>query len=158
MKITFTEKSVKAINKWARKHGFNTEFVFVKSGSLEFDPNENEILVPRKYDSTFDCQFMKFLRGLGLTCDFDAVTLSLLHELGHAQTLDLFTTKEWKWCAAQKAVWAGVHEGPDDDYLFGYWNIEDELAANNWVVLYTKSFSKKVKELEDIVEQYVKFG
>lgn len=158
MKITFTKKSVKAINKWARKHGFNTEFIFIKKGDLEFDPNENEILVPRKYVSDFDGSFMKFLRGLGLTSDFDTVTLSLLHELGHAQTLDLFTAKEWRWCAAQKAVWAGLHSEADEEYLFGYWNIEDELAANNWAILYTKSFPKKVKELEEIIEQYVKFG
>lgn len=158
MKITFSEKSVKAINKWAKKYGFNTEYIFVKSGALEFDPNENEITVPRAYDSDYDSSFMKFLRGIGLTADFDAVTLSILHELGHAQTLDLFTTREWKWCAAQKAILAGISDGPDEDYLFGYWNIEDELAANNWLVLYTKSFPKKVQELENIIETTVKFG
>lgn len=158
MKITFNEKSIEAINKWARKHGFNTEYIFVKSGDLEFDPNENEVTVPRAYDSNYDSSFMKFLRGIGLTSDFDAVTLSILHELGHAQTMDLFTTKEWKWCAAQKIILAGISDGPDEDYLFTYWNIEDELAANNWLVLYTKSFPKKVQELENIIEATVKFG
>ena len=158
MKITFTEKSIKAINKWAKKYGFNTEYIFVKSGALEFDPNENEVTVPRAYDSDYDSSFMKFLRGIGLTADFDAVTLSILHELGHAQTLDLFTAKEWKWCAAQTAILAGISGGPDEEYLFTYWSIEDELAANNWLVLYTKSFPKKVQELENIIETTVKFG
>ncbi len=158
MKITFSEKSVKAINKWAEKYGFNTEYIFVKSGALEFDPNENEIIVPRAYDSDYDSAFMKFLRSIGLTSDFDAVTLSILHELGHAQTMDLFTAREWKWCAAQKAILAGISDGPDEDYLFSYWNIEDELAANNWLVLYTKSFPNKVQELETIIETTVKFG
>lgn len=158
MKITFTKKSIKAINKWAKKCGFNTEYIFIKSGDLEFDPNENEIIVPRAYDSNYDSAFMKFLRGIGLTSDFDAVTLSILHELGHAQTVDLFTSKEWKWCAAQKAILAGLNDGPSEEYLFGYWNIEDELAANNWLVLYTKSFPKKVQALEDIIESTVKFG
>lgn len=158
MKITFSEKSVKAINEWAKKYGFNTEYIFVKSGALEFDPNENEITVPRAYDSDYDSAFMKFLRSIGLTADFDAVTLSILHELGHAQTLDLFTAKEWKWCAVQKAVLAGISGGPDEEYLFTYWGIEDELAANNWLVLYTKSFPEKVRELENIIETTVKFG
>ena len=158
MKITFSEKSVKAINKWAEKYGFNTEYIFVKSGALEFDPNENEVTVPRAYDSDYDSAFIKFLRSIGLTADFDAVTLSILHELGHAQTLDLFTAKEWKWCAVQKAVLAGISGGPDEEYLFTYWSIEDELAANNWLVLYTKSFPEKVRELENIIETTVKFG
>lgn len=158
MKITFSEKSIKAINEWAKKYGFNTEYIFVKSGALEFDPNENEITVPRAYDSDYDSAFMKFLRSIGLTADFDAVTLSILHELGHAQTLDLFTAKEWKWCAVQKAVLAGISGGPDEEYLFTYWGIEDELAANNWLVLYTKSFPEKVRELENIIETTVKFG
>lgn len=158
MKITFSEKSVKAINKWAEKYGFNTEYIFVKSGALEFDPNENEVTVPRAYDSDYDSAFMKFLRSIGLTSDFDAVTLSILHELGHAQTMDLFTARKLTWCAAQKAILAGISDGPDEDYLFNYWNIEDELAANNWLVLYTKSFPNKVQELENIIETTVKFG
>ena len=158
MKIRFTKKSVKAINKWLKKYGFDTECELVNKGDLEFDPNENIILIPRAYDSDYDSEFMKFLRKLGLTADFDPVTLSILHELGHAQTFRLFTNKEWVWCAAQKAVWAGIHEGADEEYLFGYWNFEDELAANNWLVLYTKSFSKKVQKLEDIIAENVKFG
>lgn len=158
MKIRFTKKSVKAINKWLKRYGFNTVCELVNKGGLEFDPNENVILIPRAYDSDYDSEFMKFLRSIGLTADFDPVTLSLLHELGHAQTLDLFTTREWKWCAAQKAVWAGLHSTTDEDYLFGYWNIEDELAANNWLILYTKSFPKKVQKLEDIIAENVKFG
>lgn len=157
MKITFTKKSVKAINKWLAKNGFDTECVYVKKGDLEFDPNDNIIIIPRDYVSDFDSPFMKFLRDLGLTADFDPVTLSILHELGHAQTFRLFSTKEWKWCAAQKAVLAGLAEGPTEDYLFGYWNVEDELAANNWAILYTKSFAKKVAKLEEIIEEFVKF-
>ena len=158
MKITFTKKSIKAINKWARKHGFNTEYILINKGDLEFDPNENEITVPKAYDSDYDSEFMKFLRNNGLTCNLDAVTISILHELGHAQTVDLFTAREWKWCNAQKKIWAGIHDGPSEEYFFGYWNIEDELAANNWLILYTKSFPKKVQELEDIIETNVKFG
>ena len=158
MKIKFTKKSVKEINKWLRKHHFYAECVFIKKGDLEFDPNEREILVPANYVSDYDSVFMKFFRGIGLTCNLDTVTLSILHELGHAQTVSLFSPSEWRYCAAQKAIWAGLHSEADEEYLLGYWNIEDELAANNWVVLYTKSFPKKVQELENIIEKYVKFG
>lgn len=158
MKIRFTKKSVEAINKWLSKYGFNTECVLKNGGALQFDPNENEILIPRAYDSDYDSEFMKFLRNLGLTSNIDAVTLSILHELGHAQTMDYFTRSEWEWCSVQKAVWAGTHSEPDEEYLFGYWNFEDELAANNWLVLYTKSFEKKVQKLEEIIETKVKFG
>lgn len=158
MRIRFTKKSIKAINKWLKRHNIYAECKLVNKGDLEFDPNNYTILIPREYDDSFDSPFMKFLRGLGLTSDFDTVTLSILHEIGHAQTTYLFSEKEWRWCAAQKAIWAGLHEGPDEEYLFGYWNFEDELAANNWLVLYTKSFPKKVQKLEDIIAENVKFG
>lgn len=162
MKFKFTKKSINAINKWLAKYGFDTECVLVRGdGDLEYNSDENEIYIPRVYDfdtEGYDSWFMKFLRGIGLTADFDAVTLSILHELGHAQTTDLFGTKEWNWCAAQKVIWAGIHDGPSEEYMFGYWNFEDELAANNWLILYTKSFPQKVQNLEDILEQTVKFG
>lgn len=158
MKIKFTKKSVKAINSWLARYGFNTVCILRNGGTLQFDPNENEILIPRAYNSDYDSEFVKFLRNLGLTSNIDAVTLSILHELGHAQTMDYFTRKEWEWCSVQKAVWAGIHSEADEEYLFGYWNFEDELAANNWLVLYTKSFEKKVQKLEEIIEMNVKFG
>lgn len=158
MKITFTKKSVKALNKWLKKNGFATECVYAKNGELEYDPDEDLITIPRRYVSEPDTYFIKCFRALGFTADFDTVTLSILHELGHAQTFHLFTAKEWCACHAKKSILALEADPDDENYYFAYWNVPDELAANNWAVLYTKSFPKKVERLENIIEEFVKFG
>lgn len=149
MEIRFNKKSVKAINKWLRKCGFEAECVLVKKGDLEFDPNDNLILVPKTYNDEPDASFMKCLRRLGLTSDYDAVTLSILHELGHSETYPLFTDKEWIRCSLDKFA---VND------CFEYWNIKDELAANRWAVMYADSCTNKVEKLEKIIEENVKFG
>lgn len=149
MKIKFTKKAVKAINKWLNKCGFDVECELVKGGDLEFDPNDNLILIPKTYDDEPDAMFMKFLRHLGLVSDYDAVTLSILHELGHAETAHLFTRKEWEGCALAKFT-ATNH--------FEYWEVKDELAANRWAIMFADSCTNKVEKLETIIEENVKFG
>lgn len=149
MEIRFNKKSVKAINKWLKKCGFGAKCKLVKSGDLEFDPNDNLILVPKTYDDEPDAAFMKCLRRLGLASDYDAVTLSILHELGHAETFPFFTDNEWIRCSLDKFT---VND------CFEYWNIKDELAANRWAVMYADSCTKKVEKLETIIEENVKFG
>ena len=153
MKITFTKKSVKAINKWLKKCGFETRCVIEKGGEMQFDPNDNLIILPKDYDDEPDTLFMKCLRDLGLTSDFDTVTLSILHELGHSQTAPLFTRKEWIACSLQKMFIPGGEEG-----YFEYWKVKDELMANKWAVTYADFFGKKVQKLENIIGDYVKFG
>ena len=153
MKITFSEKSVKAINKWLKNCGFEARCVIEKGGEMQFDPNDNIIILPKDYDDEPDTLFMKCLRDLGLTSDFDTVTFSILHELGHSQTAPLLTRKEWIACSLQKMFIPGGEEG-----YFEYWKVKDELMANKWAVTYADFFEKKVQELENIIETTVKFG
>ena len=158
MKITFTKKSVKALNKWLKRNGFNTTCTFIKGDELAYDADDDLILIPKHYNSEPDSLFVKFLRRLGLVSDFDAVTLSILHELGHAQTFPLFTLKEWNGFNDIKLQLAIVGDPETDEFYTDYWEIPDELAANNWAVMYANCFDKKVQKLENIIEENVKFG
>ena len=153
MDITFTKKSVKEINKWLKKCGFPTRCVLEKGQDMQYDPNDDLIILPKEYASWPDSLFMKCLRGLGLTSDFDTVTLSILHELGHAQTYHLFTAKEWAACNVEKFFIEGGEDG-----CFEYWAVRDELLANKWAITYADCFGKKVQRLEDIISDNVKFG
>ena len=158
MEITFNKKTVKAINKWLRRNGFGAECVFVKGNELAYDPNDDIILVPKHYDDEPDGLFMRCLRNLGLTGDFDSTTLSILHELGHSQTCPILSAKEWRNCAEQKLMLAITTDVTSDESRFKYWEIADEYAANNWAVMFVKCFPKKVEKLEKIIEENVKFG
>jgi len=158
MEITFTRKSIKEINKWLEKNGFSTECELNSKYALCYSPSEDIIYVPKHYEDCADSLFMKTLRKLGLTSDFEAVTLSFLHELGHAQTLHLLTNKESKDCDTLKGVYELVIDGDCDDYYLMYWTVTDEEMANRWAAMYADLFGKKVQKLEDIIEQNVKFG
>ena len=157
MEFSFNKKSVKAIQEWLDNNGFcvNCE---IDNKILAYAPDSNTILLPRRYDDMPDTLFMRWLRGLGLTADFDTVTLSVLHELGHAQTLGMFTNRESENCDIQKAILAMTIDEDSDDFQFEYWKVKDEAAANTWAVMYTNLFPQKVQNLEDIIEQYVKIG
>ena len=159
MDITFTKKSVKKIGKWLKNNGFN-----VKCSRIEDDDSpafiisledEMYILLPKHYDEEPDEMFMKCLRDLGMKSDFDATTLSILHELGHAQTYPLFTEKEWESFNEEKDV---INERDGEEAFFDYWNVKNELAANRWLVMFADCCPQKVQELENIIEKYVKFG
>jgi len=158
MEITFNKKTVKAINKWLRRNGFGAECVFVKGDELAYDPNDDTILIAKHYNDEPDTLFMKCLRDLGLTGDFDATTLSILHELGHSQTSPMLSRKEWEKCAWEKFVLSATTDPTSDESRFKYWEIADEYAANNWAVMFVRCFPKKVEKLEKIIEENVKFG
>lgn len=158
MEITYTKKLVKEVNKWLKKNGFTTRCVFDKETDLSYSPDEDLIYVPESYNGEPDSLFMRCLRNFGLTSDFDTITLSFLHELGHAQTLHLLTTKESKNCDVLKATYAIAIDEDDDDFYLKYWEVTDEVMANKWAVMYADCFEKKVQKLEEIIGENVKFG
>jgi len=162
MKAKFTKKSIKKINKWLKKNGFAVKCARVDKDEddsnltfiIDFD-DTMYILTPRWYDEEPDGMFMRCLRELGLKSDFDSLTLSILHELGHAQTYHLFTSKEWEACDKEKE---DIEEQDGEEAFFKYWEVKNELAANKWLVLFADCFPNKVQKLENIIGETVKFG
>ena len=162
MKVKFTKKSIQKINKWLQKNDFAVKCARIDEEEddnnltfiIDFDDNMY-ILTPRWYDEEPDGLFMRCLRDLGLNSDFDSLTLSILHELGHAQTCHLFTKKEWEACDKEKE---DINEQTGEETFFNYWKVKNEKAANMWLVMFAECFPKKVQELEDIIGETVKFG
>ena len=158
MEIKFSKKIIKPLNKWLAQNGFNTECVFEKDGVFQYDPNDNIIIIPGTHIDEPDSLFMKCLRGLGLISDFDTITLSFLHELGHAQTLDLFTDKESAKCDDIKREYQFTIDEDSDDFYLEYWKVKDELLANKWAITYADCFTNKAQKVEDIFGKYLKIG
>lgn len=148
----FTKSTTKAIRKWLKDNGFN---VSCRLGNeMVFDPNIDSIIVSKEYDTSADGYFMEFLREYGLTNDFDAITLSILHELGHAETEHLFSEEEWNNDMVIKAEFANQEVIDEREYNYKYWKTNVEFSANLWVIMYVKAFPEKVNQLEDIIEEF----
>lgn len=149
--MRFTKDTTKAIRKWLKKNGFNTTCVF--GSEFEYDPTTNKIEMPKVYDNEFDTDFIHCLRELGLKYDFDCITLSILHELGHHETEKYFSEDEWDMCALEKmALEMSEDISSQSEFLKYYWNVANEKSANVWLVNYVNLFSDKVQELENIFD------
>lgn len=151
MNIRFTAKVVRSINKWLKKYGFATTCDMDKDEAMSYYSDEDMIILPEEYDDEPDRLFKKCLRGLGLKSKFDTTTLSILHELGHAQTLPLLSDEESDICDGIKAEYAVTIDEDSDDYHLEYWKVKDEFMANTWAVMYANLFPEKVQELENIL-------
>ena len=159
MDFKISPKIIKPLNRWLRRYGFEAECVYKKNGVFQYDPNSDVITIPGNYNGDdYDSLFMRFLRSHGLTPDFDAITLSLLHELGHSQTQNLMTDEESEECDVIKSIYAITIDEDSDDFQFKYWEVKDEFMANTWAIMYANCFLNKVQNLENIFEKYVKFG
>ena len=158
MEIKISRGIIEPLNKWLVHHGFEVECKYSKNGAFQYDPNCDIIIIPGTYDDDPDSLFMKCLRGLGLTSNFDTLTYSFLHELGHSQTTNLFTTKESQECDAIKDFFSIAIDEDDDDFYLKYWEVRDEKLANKWAVTYADTFPYKAQKIEEIIEKYVKFG
>ncbi len=151
MEIRFTQKTVRAINRWLKKYGFSTTCDMDKDEVMSYCSEGDMIILPEEYDDEPDRLFRKCLRGLGMKTNFDMTTLSILHELGHAQTLPLMTEEESDICDGIKREYAATINEDSDDFQFEYWKVKDELMANKWAVMYADLFPEKVQALEDIL-------
>lgn len=160
MEFTLTQKFVKDVNKWLKANGFSTRCELnIDDNEFYYDEDENVIGLGENYDSSPDSDFVEFLRKYGLTSDFDAITLSILHEIGHSETLKLFTEKQ-KMRFQEEIVNINLISFVVDDkeekkLRFQYWEVPHEYTAQLWVVFYTNCFSDKVQELEDIIGKYL---
>lgn len=122
----------------------------------EYSPDEDIIYMPKgEYNTFFDSDFMAFVRELGLFTDFDCITLSLLHELGHAETCIDFDELEWGACSVLKMdLYEKSDNMPFSEYISKYWNIPDELAAQKWLVVFANGYQKECQDLENIFAEY----
>ena len=155
MATKLTLDTTKAIRKWLKKYGFaaTCRLTRGKNAELQYDPNYNLIYVPDRYNGDLDDLFIGWLERHGLETDTDPITLSILHELGHSETVKHFTEKEWFECAALKELLYADDNLTNEETGERYWNMPDEYAANMWLIMFVKAFPEKVKELSEKIKK-----
>ena len=159
--VGFSKESIKAIRKWIRESGFSVGCRLTEK-EFFYDSFQNAIFLPKNYaDEETDPFFKAFLLENGLkNADLNVITLSILHELGHAETDHLFTEEEWALDTLLKInndenaleKYANAKE-----YLYTYWNTLTEKSANNWAIMYANTFEMKTEKLNEIVEKALTF-
>lgn len=155
--LGFTKETIKPVRKWIKENGFSVGCRLTEK-EFFYDSFSNAIYLPKGYtDEETDPFFKAFLVENGLKNEnLNAVTLSILHELGHAETDHLFTETEWAFDAMMKIEndEHALEKYPTaKDYLYAYWNNLTEKSANNWAIMYANTFENKTEILNEIIEK-----
>jgi len=144
--MTITKETTKVMREWLKVNDFDCG---CRLGTcFEYDPCDYIITVQKNYKEDYDTDLMEVFRTLGMTTNFDIITLSFLHELGHFATLDTMTEKAYaKDIFIRESVIAYIED--DHDRNITYWNLKSEKMANEWVVDFCETYPEIVQDLED---------
>ena len=153
--VVFNTKSTKALRNWFKANGFpcgcglltNWENLF--HIGFCFDPEVNRVKLPRSWECDFvQDNFLDYLKTQGLTTDANWLAMTILHEVGHAHTLNLFNERELKATAKAKKNISTCRKYNDLlEANLDYWALPVEDLANKWAITYANTFPKKTERL-----------
>ena len=118
----------KYIKKWHLKARLSTDFCYFPSKRVVCWT----LLVSEKNDKDFS----NFFESLGCKVKADIFIYSLLHEIGHSQTLFLLSDEEYNYS----------HDRADDKTITNeeYFNLPNEIIATKWAVEYLNDHAEEV--------------
>ena len=77
--------------------------------------------------------------------------ISILHEIGHAETADFVTDKEYKKCLKEKLkIYKALETANEDtakELEFKYFALPDEFQATAWAVDYAREHEEELAEM-----------
>ena len=135
-----TRKLSRYLSRWCKNHGFDvsvrhdTEFAFWL--------NKNVVTYSFLVSDFHDKTFIKVFKKQGLNYDCDVFILSFFHELGHYETEDEWSERQFEKFMKQK-------EDLDADKkadLWKYYYIPDEIRATQWAVDYINENAEEIAE------------
>lgn len=153
--VTFDANTTKALRNWFKANGFPCgcgllspiETIF--GCGFCFDAETNRVKLPRVYESDFiEDNFVDYLKKNGLKTNVHWLAMTILHEVGHAHTINLFNERELK--ATQKAK---IAISENENYKtqleenLDYWALPVEDLANKWAITYANTFPGKTERL-----------
>ncbi len=134
------------IMKWIHKNGFSSEVKKIKYDIYSsFDLDTYQINIGIEKLDGVDEWFEEFLLERGFQWEgIPSPVLQFLHELGHSQTIYDFSNSELVLCDTLKKF---IGIGDCKDSAVKYWEVMDELAANDWLIDFTNNNIDAVSEL-----------
>ena len=145
---TFTD----ALKEWLAKNGFGN-LNLVWDEDFAYGLANNTLYVGITLPPEITEYFEEFLVENG--CEYSglvAPAYALLHELGHSQTIYQFSFEEL-------VMFKFFKEDDDDtltdrEFMFHYWNVEDEWVANEWAINFINNNADAICELHNIYCDY----
>ena len=110
-----------------------------------YDPTAEMITFCMDEDPTVNKTWKKFLKenyNFTLTAE-NAFLISILHELGHHFTIDLFTEEEWTEQATEEVL-KGI-DCESEEYRLAYFNLPIERAATAWAITMYNKYPKTMR-------------
>lgn len=159
MKIKGVNKLENTINKFLAPFELTSQLS--SDFSYEFmNDKVNFSLTVAEHSSKY---FQEFVHSLCDEIEADTFLISLLHEVGHAETWDDLEDEDIVYSDdmknfIQKELAAGVSEARRRELYFEYFNLPDEIAATTWAIEYIKENAKQlVFDWENISSAIIEF-
>lgn len=155
MIIYFSTKTTNAIRSWCRRNGLNCGCglgeKMEKSFAYSFE--NHRIILPNVYiTNELDDYFMDYLKDKGVNINVDILALTILHEIGHSETVKLFNDKEQERnLIAKMEIEANITNDNLKQSNYKYWDLPIEYSANTWAINYATMFPQKVEKLKNII-------
>ena len=131
------------LDTWLKDNGFDLTTRFEQE--FTYCHNENVITFGLLTTERNDKCFGKFVEDLGGYGNFSFLN-SFFHELGHHETYEDISDREYEYCQMVKAYLADKEELNDYD-LYTYYNLPIERLATEWGVAYINDHTSEVFEL-----------
>lgn len=145
----------KILDTWLKENGFDLTTRFEQD--FGYYHNENVIAFGLLTTERNEKCFGQFVEDLGGNSNFGFLN-SFFHELGHYETYDDISDREYEYGQMVKAYLADKEELNDYD-LYTYFNLPIERTATEWAVAYMNDHTPEVVELNrkirDIVDELI---
>ena len=138
------EKFSEAIKDFLNYEGFEVEVVY--NTDFAYDYGSSTIYYALLIPDTAGQLLMNFARQHGLKYDCGSFYLSLLHEVGHHETLDLLDDDEEEYSLKIKKQMGETDKISD---ILTYFNLPDEIAATKWAINYINNNKEKLQYLSN---------
>lgn len=131
------------LDNWLKENGFDLTTRFEQD--FGYYHNENVIAFGLLTTERNDECFGMFVEDLGGYGNYGFLN-SFFHELGHHETYDDISDRDYEYSRMVKAYLADKEELDDYD-LYTYFNLPIERAATEWGVAYINDHTPEVLEL-----------
>lgn len=161
MTVQFDRNITNSLRAWFKRNGFTCGCGFENHSYAHgfcYDGETHRVEIPKTYNcEAIEENFISYLEENGLSVKADWLAMTILHEVGHSETVRFFTEKEHEINAQQKFILSFQMTNDNIDEINRlYWKLPIENMANKWAISYANTFPEKVKRLEKVLYNHCK--
>ena len=133
-----------ALNSWLEKYGFDT-VVEGMEPSFGYYYNRDSIVYTLSMRESAIKSWSLLMEEMDCPFVINQFYTSFLHELGHAQTLDLLTEEEEQFSKNEEIRLSQLDDIVQADYE--YYHLPREIIATEWAMNFMRENENAIKEL-----------